>query len=104
MNCNFIRGSPRKQPAATHSLVVPGSRVCLVAPTVLVVRPTFSVVRDHSPSDEQPDSTEAAGQAATARPASLVGTGVGFAALLCSCCAFHEIYEVLFKNTFLNAR
>ena len=47
--------------------MVPGSRVCLVDPTVLVVRPTFSVASDHSPSDEQPDSTEAAGQAATAR-------------------------------------
>ena len=66
--------------------MVPGSRVyiiCLqvvVTPTVLVVRPTFSVARDHSPSDEQPDPTETAGQGATARLVYLVWTDVGFAA------------------------
>ena len=44
---------------------VPGSRVCIaVTPTVLAVRPTFSVARDHSPSDEQPDPTEPAGHQA----------------------------------------
>ena len=55
--------------------------ICLVVtPTVLVVRPTFSVARDHSPSDEQPDPTETAGQGATARLVYLVWTDVGFAA------------------------
>ena len=55
--------------------------VCLVVtPTVLVIGPTFSVARDHSPSDEQPDPTRIVGQAATAPLAYLVWTDVGFAA------------------------
>ena len=61
--------------------MVAGSRICrAVTPTVLVVRPTFSVARDHSLSDEQPDPTETAGQAATAQAYYLVWTDVGFAA------------------------
>ena len=43
-------------------------------------RPIFSVARYHSPSDEQADPTEIAGQAATAPLAYLVWTDVGFAA------------------------
>ena len=74
------KNNPQQQTA-----VVPDPRVCLaVTPTVLVVRPTFSVSRDHSPTDEQLDRTETAGQAATARLAYLDCTDVGFAVWLCS--------------------
>ena len=58
-------GSPENNPQQHVTAVVPGSRVCIaVTPTVLAVRPTFSVARDHSPSDEQPDPTEPAGHQA----------------------------------------
>ena len=77
--------------------------ICLqvvVTPTVLVVRPTFSVARDHSPSDEQPDPRETAGQAATARLSYLVWTDVASQrnCVLMTCCAF------CLKTSFRNER
>ena len=87
VNYTFMyRISAKKARTNTQRWFQAPEYVCLVVtPTVLAVRPAFFVARDHSPSDEQPDLTETAGQAATARLAYLIWTDMGFAWL----CSWH---------------